>query len=274
MDLVARKQDLFIQMGELFGPLRRAARDIATATEQEKSRAVAQYADEYMALVNEFGEFSRAQPGLNFLVEYRRFSDALQFLITRIQIGHALDVVAEEQLALAQAALDAVSVPATSMIIAPESPFTAYCKLRALCESEVIQTIVWLDAYIDETIFSRYLQTLRSGVSVTIVSQEVRPTGTKRDRERWRDFLDVSRLYARQHGNGRYRLVVNHQLHDRWTVVDNTRIYQLGGSAKDAASTKYFTISSVDATQTILATINNLCSQGTELFGPITTTHA
>jgi hypothetical protein len=49
---------------------------------------------------------------------------------------------------------------------------------------------------------------------------------------------------------------VQPSLRDRWPVLDDKRINNLGGSAKDAAAKDNFTISTVDATPTNLAAIN------------------
>jgi hypothetical protein len=277
VNLVRQKQDLFVKLGELFGPLRKVGRNLSTASEQDKSRAVAQFAAEYFAVLLTFQHFSKAQPGLDFLVESRRFSEALQNVIHNVQVGRPIDVVAEEQFSMALAALDAISVPATSMILEPESPFNAYSQLRALCELEATRSLTWLDPYIDASVFSRYLSALRPGVHVTLVSVEVPAStsaGRNRNRDRWVQFLEISRLYAKEYGAGSYRLVVNPQLHDRWAVTDGNRIYQLGGSAKDAADTKYFTIGTVEASPNNLGKLAQLCGGGAECFGPSTSLHA
>ena len=63
MDLVRQKQDLFVKLGELFGPLRKVGRNLSTASEQDKSRAVAQFAAEYFAVLLAFQQFSKHNLG-------------------------------------------------------------------------------------------------------------------------------------------------------------------------------------------------------------------
>ena len=95
----------------------------------------------------------------------------------------------------------------------------------------------------------------------------------KRDKDRWENFLDISRLYAKERGPDKYRLIFQPDLHDRWVVFDNKRIYSLGGSAKDAGVKDYFTITSVRATKVNLESIDSHINTGTELFGPNTKPH-
>jgi hypothetical protein len=66
---------------------------------------------------------------------------------------------------------------------------------------------------------------------------------------------------------------VQPSLHDRWLVLDDKRIYNLGGSAKDAGAKDDFTISTVAPSQDNLAAISQHIRMGTELFGPSTPTH-
>jgi hypothetical protein len=86
-------------------------------------------------------------------------------------------------------------------------------------------------------------------------------------------FLDISYLYAQEHSPEKYRLIVQPDLHDRWIVFDDKRIYALGGSAKDAGVKDYFTITSVKATQDNLRHIKNHIDTGRELFEPKVQTH-
>jgi hypothetical protein len=56
-------------------------------------------------------------------------------------------------------------------------------------------------------------------------------------------------------------------------VLDEKRIYAVGGSAKDAASTDYFTIASVEPTPANLQCIADTINDGDEWFGPNSHTH-
>jgi hypothetical protein len=106
-----------------------------------------------------------------------------------------------------------------------------------------------------------------------VVTSDPGPHAGKKDKQRWTEFLDVSRLYAHERGPDLYRLVVQPNLHDRWVTFDSKRIYGLGGSAKDAAIKDCFTLTTVEATDENLARTEQDTNSGTELFGPNTPTH-
>jgi hypothetical protein len=179
----------------------------------------------------------------------------------------------QEHLANATVALDAIPVPRTSVILEAGSPFTAYCKLKELCEADATSSLVWLDPFLSAVIFHRYLSSVRATVPVTLVTCEPREHGGRRDKTRWTEFIDISRLYAREQGQSLYRLIIQPNLHDRWIIFDTKRIYALGGSAKDAGDKDYFTITSVEASPENLQKIQNHIDTGKELFGPQTPHH-
>jgi hypothetical protein len=99
-------------------------------------------------------------------------------------------------------------------------------------------------------------------------------TTPKRDKSRWAELLDVSRLYASEHGQTVYRLIVHpDSLHDRWLLFEKKWLYTVGGSAKDAGETQHFTIAALDSSQQNLAQIQAHIDGGTEYFGPSTPNH-
>ena len=102
---------------------------------------------------------------------------------------------------------------------------------------------------------------------------EPKSSASRKDKTRWDEFLDVSQLYAQERGTLNYRLIVHPNLHDRWLLLDQSRVFQLGGSLKDAGR-KAFTITQLDTSPENLAKIQNHVSQGEELFGPSTPQHA
>ena len=119
---------------------------------------------------------------------------ALRAVKNQLIQGKPLDWIVGKQLSIAQAAIDAVPVPQTSVILEAGSPFTTYCRLRALCESDATKSLVWLDPFFDASIFHRYLASVRPEVPITLVTSEPGSHWGNRDRTRWTDFLDVSRL--------------------------------------------------------------------------------
>jgi hypothetical protein len=272
VDRLKEKSELHFQLGQLFGPLLRLIEHPDQYDSQEKAETLARYYAEYGELKSCFERFSLGQPGHNYAVEYLRFQDALEQLRYRlVHQNESLENVVRSALPIAQAAIDAIPVPRMSVIMEAGSPFTTYCKLRQLCEVDASKTLVWLDPYMGAGIFHRYLSSVRVSVPVTLVTSEPGPHAGKQNIARWTEFLDVSRLYAQERGISSYRLVVQPNLHDRWVVFDDKRIYSLGGSAKDAGSKDYFTITSVDASE--IKKIQDHIVNGTEWFGPTTPTH-
>jgi hypothetical protein len=271
MDRLQQKHNLFVKLGALFGPLQRLVAHPEQYDDQERAEVLGRFFAEYMTLQREFSTFSTGQPGHSYAIQDVQFSMVLNFVHARLLDGHPLEKVVPEEFAKALAAIDAVPIPRTSVILEAGSPFTAYCRLRQLCEVDATVSLTWLDPYLDANIFHRFLSSVRIQVPVTLVTCE--PSASKQNKVRWMRFIDVSRLYAQERGDAGYRLVVQPSLHDRWVVFDAKRIYNLGGSAKDAARRDYFTITTVEASVCNLQTVHRLIISGTEYFGPSTPSH-
>ncbi len=267
MNRLEQKSDLFVKLGALFGPLLKLADAPANYNQQERAETLARYFADLPKLQADFEAFSTGQPGHNYAIESQQFRSALHAILHSLLAGQSLEAIVRKHLAIAQAAIDAVPVPATSVILEAGSPFTAYCRLRELCEADATASLAWLDPFMGAGIFHRFITGVRPIVPVTLVTCEPGPHAGARDRARWAEFLDVSRLYASERGPTLYSLVVQPNLHDRWAVFDEKRIYSLGGSAKDAGHKDYFTITSVEATPTNLQLIKVHISGGTEFFG-------
>ena len=229
--------------------------------------------DEYPKLQGEFRTFSKGQPGHDYIVQYLHFQAALSSIRDVLVDKSKFEDIVPSEFSKAQAAIDAIPIPPTSVILEAGSPFTAYCRLHELCEIDATISLVWLDPYLDASIFHRYLASVRPHVYVTLVACEPSPNANKRDKARWSEFLDLSRFYAQERGASAYRLIQQTSLHDRWVVFDDKRIYNLGGSAKDAGSRDYFTITPIDPSDTNLRIIQKLTTSGIELFGPTTPVH-
>ena len=246
-DRLQQKYELVQKLGALFGPLQRLVEHPEQYNAQEKAETIARYCAEYPAVSTAFHAFSLGQPGHSYAIQNRHFVVALDHLVSRLAGGHELAKILPETLATARAAIEAIPIPPTSVILEAGDPFTAYGKLRELCEVDASISLTWLDPFLDASIFHRYLRDIRPDVPITLVTLEPDARAGNRDRQRWTAFLDVSRLYAAERGLAKYRLLVPARLHERWVVFDEKRIYSLGGSAKDAADTNYFTIASVNA---------------------------
>lgn len=270
MDRLKAKNDIYVKLGMLFRPLLHLVANPDGYDGQEKAETLSRYFAEYPLLNQEFQAFCLGQPGHNYAIEHEKFFTALNGLKYKIMNDIPLSDAVNEVLGVARASVDAVPVPKTSIIMEAGSPFKAYCKLRELCESDAAHSITWLDPFMGAAIFHRFIGDLRFNIAVTLVTAEPRA----RDRRRWTDFLDVSKLYAQERGQQYYRLLSQANLHDRWVVFDEKRIYSLGGSAKDAGSKDYFTITPIEATTENIKKINDHVAAGVELFGPSAPVHA
>ncbi|MCC6797278.1 MAG: hypothetical protein IT366_19330 [Candidatus Hydrogenedentes bacterium] len=273
MDRLRQKHDLYIKLGALFGPLLSMVKNLGAYDEQEKAQVHARYCAEFRKLSDEFLNFAKGEKDHDYLLQTQLFQVALNQMAYETIEKVSTEAVILKYMNSARSAIDMIPVPRTSVILEAGSPFTAYTKLVALCETDALTTLRWLDPYFDSSIFHRYLSNVRANAAITLVTCEPIASCSTRDKIRWKQFLAVSELFASERGPELYRLVLNTSLHDRWIVFDEKRIYALGGSAKDAADKKYFTISSVEASQANLQTIKTLVENGTELFGPTNSNH-
>lgn len=275
MDRLQQKNEFFVKLGALFGPLQRLAGSPESYDEQERTEIIARYCAEYPRLKDQFRTFSQSLPGHDYVIQYQRFQEALDTTMYDLKADkQELGDILCRGLTQAKAAIAAIPIPRDATIQEAQTPFSTYCKLKDLVEADATSSLVWIDAYMASSIFSRFLRNVRSAISVTLVTCEPKPTAGKRDQNRWTSFLDVSRLYALECGATRYRLVVHGGLlHDRWLLLDNKRLYALGGSAKDAGDKQYFTIARLDASPENVKKIQAHVNTGTEYFGVNTPQH-
>ncbi len=273
MDRLLEKSSFLVQLGTLFGPLLKVVDNPAQYNEQEKAEVVARYCAEWHSLTAAFKRFCTAEAGHNYRPQFLSLYLALQTIETNFVQGKGWDDTIRRSLTAASAAVDAVPVPRSSVILESGTPFSTYCKLRAMCEADATTSLLWIDPYFSASIFIRYLSGVRPMVPITLVAQEVGTTAGKKDKDRWSEFLDVSRLFSQERGPSQYRLVVNNKFHDRWFVCDEKRIRSLGGSAKDAGDKDYFTIANVEASPGNLQAIADHIANGTEWFGPLVPVH-
>ncbi len=273
MDRLTEKLDLLVKLGYLFGPLQHLVAHSDEYDEQERAETIARYLSEHQTFIADFGRFSTGQAGHNYQIEYRKVTRTLGSFVGRLERGDSLDQIVSESLAIARDAIHSVPVPRSSVILDAGSPFTAYCRLRSLCEADAAKSIVWFDPYFGPDIFHRYVQFATGETAVTLVACEPGKHAGRRNVDRWNSFLDTSRLFAAERRVGSYRLLVAQSLHDRWLVLDTKRIYALGGSAKDAASNDLFTIAAVEASAENLKKIEDTVNGAAEWFGPSTPSH-
>jgi len=264
-DRLKQKSDLIYTLGKLLGPLERIVEYPDLYDMQEKTRIIARYCDEFEKYLSDFYSFCQGEKGHNYQVEYSKMNSGLRNIMTYLSQDYDLADILSTHTAKAQAAIDAIPIPKTSVILEAGSPFSAYCRLRELCEVDATKSLIWADPFVGASIFHRFLTSVRSCIPITLIVSEPNGHAGRRDLNRWTEFHDVSKLYAQEFGPERYRLIVNPQLHDRWVVFDEKRIYSLGGSAKDAGNKDFFTIASVDSSE--IAKIHKHIDSGVEWFG-------
>ena len=273
MDRLCQKNELMVKLGRLFGPLQSLGESPEKFDDQERAETIARFMSEHGTFINEFKRFCLGQPGHNYQIEWIKLHGALTSVGHRISRGDAINDIIGDTLPKATEAIHAVPVPRSSIILEAGTPFTAYSKLRSLCEADASRSIRWFDPYFGPDIFQRYLQFTKPNLHVTLVTSEPGPRAGRKNRERWDNFLDVSRLFATERGVSGYKLLVASSIHDRWLVLDDKRIYNLGGSAKDAAFKDLFTISVIEATDENLKKIEVTANGSAEWFGQGVTPH-
>jgi hypothetical protein len=175
-----------------------------------------------------------------------------------------------------QDAIRAVPCYDPGIILPSESPYTTYVHLRAICRG-ASGRLELFDPYLEPDTFHRYLPTIAGGVHVVIVTSSdimnlplaASPTSNKtirRDR-----LVSISELLAIQFPD-RYQFRVSSEQHDRHIRVDDT-ILHLGGSAKDAGKSDYFTISKLDPIQSSHAFLDGIIARALEWYGPSVKPH-
>ena len=141
--------------------------------------------------------------------------------------------------------IQAVPISTERRIFDAETPFSCYCFIRNLCLLSSTRIDI-VDRYLDHGFFHRYLYETVVSPKVTLVTLPQPALGSK-DAPCYKEFVDVSRLYAQEHGPDKYRLLtlLRSDFHDRWLRCDN-ELFLLGGSPKDLK--QWFTIGKVDPT--------------------------
>jgi len=275
MDRLRKKNDLFIQLGALFGPLQHLAANSTLYDEQERAQTIARFCAEHSNLLNEFRAFTLSQPGHNYAIENFNFREAVGHMWAQIRRTprEKFGDLISKHLSEATAAIASIPVSGDSLILEAHTPFSTYCVLKDLCESDSTTDLVWVDPYLDANVFHRFLRGRQPAASVTLVTAEPPANASNRHKGRWAAFLDISRLYAAERDPQLYRLVVHPNIHDRWLRLDNKRLFSLGGSAKDAGNMHYFTLARLDCSDENARRIQAHIDAGTEWYGPGTPTH-
>lgn len=274
MDLLMNRKeqqaDVIYRLGQLLRPLQ----DVVDAPDhhnsQSRARACAKFTHDADIFLGELHKFTIGQAGHKYDIEYDKVvrarnhlrNDLASFRDDDERLATALTGCRETMM---KAILD-IPTEIESEVLEAHSPFQAYCKLKAYCET-TNQKLVWADPYTGPGLFHRYLNGLPDSVEVALITKDRGNNGE------YQSFLDISRMYAQERGPAKYRLIVEPNNHDRWLRCDD-QLYHLGGSAKDAGKKSDFTITRLEPTPANFQKLDNLISSGRELFGPNTQTHS
>jgi len=272
MDRKAKQADLIFQMGLVLKPVLDIIQDPAKYDSDERRHVRACFHVDRDKLHDDIHAFCRSDPGAEYLVEMRDIQEPLNRmndLVLRSLVEDPSGMAAKLE-GLRQDFLKALAefpVSVDTVIYDAKTPFSAYCRIRSLCETTNTR-VQYMDRYLDDTLIPRLLQGIPPSVHVTVVTW---PKAKHNNTKNYDAFIDISRLYAKERPT-KYRLLTNPLFHDRWLICDD-QFYHLGGSVKDAADTCVFTVSRVDSTPANLQKVADLIDNGTELFGPTNPVH-
>jgi hypothetical protein len=279
MSRVEQRDELITSLGMLVDPIRRFLFQDLDPKKVPFLRA--QFSRDFVAFSHPLHAYCKVG-GYELTKEYSDAIRAIQSFPDVMRI--ACDVQAPENarkdfnnlLSKAQAAIRNIPCDDSGTILPSESPYSTYIRLRSICRGATTRLDLF-DPYLDAQTFHRYLPEIPEGVRVTVVtSSDVMdvppaspPTSAKTlRRER---IVAVSELLAGQFPD-RYEFRVSTEQHDRHVRVDD-QILHLGGSAKDAAKSDYFTISNLDPVQSNHAFLDGIIARATEWYGPTVRTH-
>ena len=168
-------------------------------------------------------------------------------------------------------ATSTIPIPVDSAIHEAQTPFSTYCLVKDLCSTS-INKLVWMDRYFDQTLFGRYFVDTPKSTLITLVTYPEVKCSKPRDKQRYVEFMGISKLFALERGTSGYRLVTDESFHDRWLRCDN-KFFTLGGSIKELGNDSKFTISRLDSTPENEAHFDEVVARATEVFGPTQPTH-
>ena len=269
--MTSRKEqqaELLIRFGALIAPMEELVDYPDEQTAQTRAKGSAKFAHDCEEFVHLLRDFTRGEPGHNYTVEYSQIVGRLNlFTGQMVSFRDDTEKLRAELLDLQGTVIGNISaIPCEldSEILEAGSPFTAFERIRSICETARQQLII-VDPYMGQETVRRYFHGISEKVSVTVVTKH-------RDRDEFRDFLDVSRLFADERGQSRYRLMYHPDLHDRYLKCDET-VYHLGGSLKDAGRKSGYTVSKIMVASDGEAEVVELLGESREQFGPSKSSH-
>jgi len=264
--------ELLYKLGLLVKPLLGIVQDPENCDPSSRSRASAEFFADFPQFTIAVESFARGEAGHVYDRERTLIMRALNRLAEgareHLDDPGTLAGIIEKEGSTVRAEILRIPTSVSSQVHEAYTRFATYCTIKDLCQT-VNERLVWVDGYMAGSLFYQYLRELPSHVKVLLVTW---PEAERKSPAAWRDFLEVSRLYARERGPANYRLVVTEGCHDRWLRCDD-QVYHLGSSVKDAAKKAPFTVSRLESTEDAFDAMETLLNRGEELFGPGNASH-
>lgn len=263
-----QQAELLIQFGALIAPLEELVSYPDRQTAQTRAKASAKFTHDRDVFQRSLSEFTGGEPGHNYKVELLAISAALNTFTNQMtsfrddtpklseRLQHVRDVATRSILA--------IPCDLDSEVLEAGSPFSAFVKLRSICET-ANERLLFVDPYMGQGAVRRYFHGIAEHVSVTVITKH-------RGGQEFADFMDVSKLFADERGASLYRLMYHPDLHDRYLQCDDS-VYHLGGSLKDAARKSDYTVTHIQVARDADSAIQALIQESTETFGPASANH-
>lgn len=218
MNRKKQQSNLIYKLGLIIGPLKEIADYPERFNKHSRSRMGAKFFAEIPKFESEVVSFTKGEPGHNYRREWRNLHHAFHALSSGIEEHlenpEALKAYLEEKSEAIIKGILEIPVPTESLILEPYSPFSTYCIVKDLCQT-VVERLIWVDRYLDASLFYRYLRDIPINVKVTLITWPK----TKRNSKDFSQFIEASTLYAAERSDN-YKLIIHEEIHDRWLCCD------------------------------------------------------
>ncbi len=257
-----QQAELLLKFGALIAPMEELIDYPDQQNAQTQAKASAKFTHDRESFQHMLDAFTRGEAGHNYKIENSEISGRLnRFTNQMVSFRNDTEKLRNELLDLRKTLISnilAIPCELDSAVLEAGSPFTAFVKIRSICET-ASQELVFIDPYMGQGTVRRYFHGIPEQVTVTVITK-------RRSGDEFLDFLDASKLYADERGQSRYCLLYHPDLHDRYLQCDET-VYHLGGSLKDAGRKSNYTISRIMVASDGAAAVVKLLEESTEQFG-------
>lgn len=268
MDRKKEQSDLIFKLGLLFKPLVEYTESIEEYSRDKVTKIAAQFFDDLPKIESEFLNFTRKEKGHFYQIEYKTLHGLFHKLASAVtdqlykpkKLKELLETNKNEIINT----LSSIPVHLDSQILDAHTPFSTYCLIKDYCQT-VKNRIIWVDRYLDDSVYYRYLRDVPKHVKIFLITwPESKRVKNKKDKETFETFINISKLFLNERGSSIFLLMTNEKIHDRWVCFDQN-IYSLGGSIKDASDFCNFTLSKLESSSDNFNKIEKLLIEGKEI---------